>query len=271
MTVTTGDVGAFSGVDRTPDAGWFIAFMDAANTVPGYRMARAALAQILGDLQGARVLDVGSGTGDDARELATRVGAHGQVVGIDLSEAMVAEARRRSAGTDLPTVFERADMTRLPYRDGSFDGVRAKLVRQHCHDLDAGDDELVRVLRPGGRVAVFDYDFETLTVDHPDREMTREIARCFADGHEHGWNGRRLRRDFAARGIKDVEITPHTVILPFRFFRQALEGQLERAQADGRLARSVDELGGWWEPLTSAAAAGDFFASLTGFVLGGTR
>ena len=271
MTDTLGNVGEFTAVDTTADSSWFIHFMDRANALPEYVAVRRAMAAELGDLTGARVLEVGCGTGDDARELAALVGPAGRVVATDLSEAMVAEARQRSAGTDLPVEFVPADMRALRVEDGQFDATRAKLVRQHCPDVEAADDELVRVTRPGGRIAIFDYDFETLAVDHPDRRTTREIVHSWVDGHQHGWIGRGLRRAFLDRGLRDVTITPYTVLMPFGFFQASMAGRLETARETGQLDLSAEALAGWWQPLREAERRGRFFASLTGYVLGATR
>lgn len=257
----TGSVGQFTTVDDTADASWFIRFMDAANAVPEYGEIRSSLVRALGPLQGRAVLDVGSGTGDDSRELAA-LGA--RVVGTDVSAAMLAEARRRGG----PVEFVREDVHALSFPDASFDGVRVKLVRQHSPDVDRADDELVRVLRPGGRLAVFDYDFETLALDHPDRAATRAVVRYWVDNHREGWSGRQLRRRFASRGLTDISITPHTVQMPFAFFRASMEGTLDEAARSGAVPVAPAE---WWRPLEEAEAAGHFFAALTGYVLGATR
>lgn len=270
MTNAIGNVGEFAAVDGAANSCWFARFMDVANALPEYAAIRRGLADTMGELSGKTVLDVGCGTGDDAREMAALVGATGGVVGTDLSEAMIEEARLRAAGSTLPVEFVLADLRQLHFEDGVFDATRAKLVRQHCANIDAADDELVRVTRPGGRIAVFDYDFETLAVDHPDRRTTREIVHCWVDGHQHGWNGRQLSRRFLDRGLGDVTVTPYTVLMPFDFFRAAMEGRLASARENGQLGLSADELTAWWQPLLVAQARGRFFASLTGFVLGAT-
>lgn len=257
----TSSVGQFTKVDDTADASWFIRFMDVANAVPEYGEIRSSLIRALGELPGRSILDVGCGTGDDARELAT---LGGRVTATDISDAMLAEARRR--GGDV--TFVREDVHALTFPDASFDGVRVKLVRQHSPDVDTADDELVRVLRPGGRLAVFDYDFETLALDHPDRRATRAIVRYWVDNHREGWSGRQLRRRFASRGLSDLGITPHTVQMPYEFFRSSMEGALSQAVADGVV--DVDPVS-WWRPLEEAEASGHFFAGLTGYVLGATR
>lgn len=271
MSTRTGNVVQFTTVDQAPDSAWFIDFMDLANADPEYARIRRTLSDGLAPLSGQKILDVGCGTGDDARELAERVGPDGLVVGTDVSDAMVAEARRRAGGSRLPVEFKRDDVRDLAFPDATFDGVRAKLVLMHCADVPAAAREMLRVTRPGGRVAVFDYDFETTTVDHPDERITRQIVRCCADGHENRWSGRQLRRRFLDLGLRDLRVRAHTVIMPLSFFRTSVGGRLAAAQADGSLALTAEQLAGWWRTLAEAEARGRFFASLTGFAVTGTR
>jgi ubiquinone/menaquinone biosynthesis C-methylase UbiE len=270
MTTTSGNVTQFTEVDGAPDASWFISFMDRANAMPEYDRISESLAAGLGPLPGATVLDVGCGTGDDARALAARVG-DGRVVAVDLSEAMVDEARSRAEGSGLPIDFRVADLRQLDFADGTFDGVRAKLVLMHCDDVDAAAGELLRVTRPGGRISVFDYDFDTATIDHPDVDATREVVRCCSDGHPNRWMGRQMRRRFLDLGLSEVSVTPHTVVMPFSFFRMSVAGRLAAAQAHGALKLSADELRIWWQALIDAEERGEFFTSLTGFTVAATR
>lgn len=271
MNTTSGNVAQFTTVDRALDSAWFIDFMDLANAIPEYADIRARLAANLAATQDSVLLDVGCGTGDDARELAAMLGQGGRVVGTDLSEVMVEEARRRSAGSDLPVEFQVADVRQLDFPDASFDGVRAKLVLMHCAGIDTAAAELIRVVRPGGRITVFDYDFDTTTIDHPDKAATREVVRCLSDGHPNNWSGRQLRRRFLNLDLSDVSVTPHTVMLPYSFFRMSVFGKLAAAQEEGALALSAAALEDWWKALTEAEENELFFTSLTGFLLGGTR
>lgn len=270
MTVTTENSTQFTEVDRAGDANWFVNFMDLANGLPEYAAIRRCLAELAGPLEGRAVLDVGCGTGDDARELAESVG-DGRVVGVDLSETMTETARRRCAGAALPLEFTQGDLRALPFADGTFGATRGKLVLGHCPDVPAAVAELARVTAVDGRVAVFEYDYDTLTVDHPDRTATLDALHCWAHEHATPWSGRQLRRRLAESGFTDLQVVAHTVLMPFEFFSAAVAGKLRAAMRSGSLRWTKEDLDAWWAPLTEANEHGGFFAAITGFAVGGRR
>jgi demethylmenaquinone methyltransferase/2-methoxy-6-polyprenyl-1,4-benzoquinol methylase len=101
---------------------------------------------------GGRALDVASGTGDLAIELARRVGPSGTVVGSDFSERMLDVARRKSAEVR----WEWANALELPYADDQFDAATVGFGARNFSDLDRGLSEMARAVRPGGRVVVLE-------------------------------------------------------------------------------------------------------------------
>lgn len=108
---------------------------------------------------GSRVLDVATGTGDLAIELARRVSPGGEVLGSDFSEAMLARARAKTAAAGPQGVtprFEWADALDLPYDDDSFDAATVGFGARNFSDLGLGLAEMARVVRPGGRVVVLE-------------------------------------------------------------------------------------------------------------------
>ena len=98
---------------------------------------------------GDRVLDACCGTGDLAIEAERR---GGRVVGLDFSERMLERARRKSGTIE----WVRGDALALPFADGEFDAATVGFGVRNLEDLDRGLDELARVLRPGGRIAVLE-------------------------------------------------------------------------------------------------------------------
>jgi len=103
--------------------------------------------EVLGDVAGLRVLDLGCGTGRHALWLA---GQGAAVTGIDFSEGMLEEARGKP-GADFVRFLARDLHQPLPFEDGTFDRVVSGLVLEHLKDLDPFFAEARRVLRPGGR------------------------------------------------------------------------------------------------------------------------
>jgi ubiquinone/menaquinone biosynthesis C-methylase UbiE len=102
--------------------------------------------------EGARVLDVGCGTGLFLRSLAGRLPAAADLIGIDPAEQMLAVARVASPGFDL----RRASAEQLPFPDRSFDLVASTLSFDHWSDQRAGLAESHRVLRPEGTLVLAD-------------------------------------------------------------------------------------------------------------------
>jgi demethylmenaquinone methyltransferase/2-methoxy-6-polyprenyl-1,4-benzoquinol methylase len=98
---------------------------------------------------GSRALDVATGTGDLALELASR-GA--EVVGMDFSERMLELARAKAPGL----TFESGDAQALAYPDGSFDAATVGFGARNFGDLRQGLSEMTRVVKPGGRVVVLE-------------------------------------------------------------------------------------------------------------------
>lgn len=99
---------------------------------------------------GQRVLDVGCGTGILAREIASRIGSMGRVVGIDPAPGMLALAKQRA-----PSVEWRQGVAEsLPFPDQSFEAVVSQFALMFFTDRPQALREMLRVLAPGGRLAV---------------------------------------------------------------------------------------------------------------------
>jgi len=98
---------------------------------------------------GTRALDVASGTGDLAIEIASR---GGDVVGSDFSEGMLDRARVKAPGL----TWEQADATALQYPDDAFDAATVGFGARNFGDLSQGLREMVRVVKPGGRVVILE-------------------------------------------------------------------------------------------------------------------
>ncbi|MGW2127543.1 class I SAM-dependent methyltransferase [Streptomyces coelicoflavus] len=115
--------------------------------------AYAAAVAELGLRKGDRVLDAGCGTGRALPPLRAAVGRSGQVVGADLTPAMLQAAVH--AGRDRDGFLLLTDVAALPLRSGSLDAVFAAGLIAHLPDPAGNLRELARVVRPGGVLALF--------------------------------------------------------------------------------------------------------------------
>ena len=259
----------FGRVDQTGDPQFFVRFVDAANAMPTVQACKRRMAARLGARAGHQILDVGCGTGDVARGLAWTVGSGGRVVGLDNSEAMLGEARQRAEGLDLPLEYRLGDAQWLDWPADTFDGCRAERTFMHLEAPGLALAEMIRVTRSSGRIVVFDFDWDTLLVDHPDPVLSDKICRLMADGLRSGRIGRQLLRRFAEAQLSDVSIAAHTILMVPDFFRQLFGPTLQRAESTGTL--SAADIRSWWAPLEAATRVGRFFAALTGFIVAGTK
>jgi demethylmenaquinone methyltransferase/2-methoxy-6-polyprenyl-1,4-benzoquinol methylase len=119
---------------------------------------------------GSRVIDVATGTGDLAIALARVVGPDGEVVACDFSEQMLARARAKAPELR----FEWADALALPYASDRFDAATVGFGARNFSDLRRGVEEMVRVVRPGGRVVI-------LEITRPTREPLARFFRAWFD------------------------------------------------------------------------------------------
>nr|WP_272877284.1 class I SAM-dependent methyltransferase [Neoroseomonas eburnea] len=115
------------------------------------RLERRLILELLGDVRGRRILDLGCGDGDFAIELARR-GA--DVTGIDASPAMIEDAGRRAESEGVPVDFRPAGAEALPFPTGHFDIVVAVTILCFVADAAPVFREVARVLRPGGALVI---------------------------------------------------------------------------------------------------------------------
>jgi demethylmenaquinone methyltransferase / 2-methoxy-6-polyprenyl-1,4-benzoquinol methylase len=131
--------------------------LNGAMTAGLHHRWRALAAARAGLRPGCSVLDVATGTGDLALQLAQVVAPDGEVLGTDFSEAMLDIARTKQASASSANLrFEWADAMSLPYPDDKFDAATVGFGARNFSDLSRGLAEMARVVKPGGRVVVLE-------------------------------------------------------------------------------------------------------------------
>ncbi|HET8758680.1 MAG TPA: methyltransferase domain-containing protein [Solirubrobacteraceae bacterium] len=166
---------------------------------------RRATRALLDLRPGETVLDIGSGPGFLADEMAAEVGPEGAVHGVDPSESMLAIARRR----ETRVAYATGDALALPFADETFDAVVSTQVYEYVTDMPAALAEARRVLRPGGRVLVLDTDWDAVVWHSNDRDRMMRVLEKWNDHLADPYLPRRLPRLLRDAGF---ELTSTTVI-----------------------------------------------------------
>jgi arsenite methyltransferase len=217
--------------------------------------------------QGERLLDIGSGPGLLAHDIAASVGPAGRVCGIDISEDMLMMSRRRCADQSW-TEFERADATKLPYPNDSFDAAVSTQVYEYVADVPRALAELHRVVRPGGRVVVVDTDYGSLVI-HTENEARMELV--LSAWNEHFVHGRLPR--ILSRQLRDAGFAiRHRDVIPMfnpEYHEHTYGKRLLGIMASfvvGRKGVSKEESDAWFSEFAELSREGKFFFSLNRYI-----
>jgi ubiquinone/menaquinone biosynthesis C-methylase UbiE len=200
----------FRHVDEAGDTGPLTAYLDGYNALPPVAAGKARSVELLRVGEGDAVLDVGCGTGEETRALRALVGPGGRAVGVDSSERLLAEARRRAAAAEMRPEFVAADAGALPFGADEFDACRCDRTLQHLEAPAGALAEMMRVVRPGGRVVVTETGNALVGDPTVDAALLATARERFAPiGAKEGWFGTFVPLLLARAGLEDVGVDEH--------------------------------------------------------------
>ena len=229
---------------------------------PQVAAQRARFRELLAARPGETGLDVGCGLAHLALELATDVAPAGRIIALDNSGHMVREAAARVAAAGLADAVDvrLGEATAPDLPDASVDFVVAAQVYSYVPEVSRAVAEAARVLKPGGRLAVLETDWDLCTYESADpalgRRMLDERARHFAHPHLP----RQLHRLVRAAGLRlaRCEVVPivETRFDPQSFGAGMLPVMRSAARRGGLDAAAVDR---WVADIESRTADGEYF------------
>jgi SAM-dependent methyltransferase len=221
---------------------------------------------------GDRVLDVGCGPGFYVKELLERVGPNGSVVGIDRSADMLAVAAKRVEGKANVELREGA-ATALPVADESFDRALSVQVFEYIEDVPAALQAVRRVLRPGGRVVIWDVDWGTVSWHATDEALMQRTLAAFDKHLVHPSLPRTLSTELRNAGFENVRMEAHafaTDQLTPETYGGAMVSMLESYVVE-QGGMSPEDATRWRDEQRELGARGEFFFSVTQFCFASAR
>ena len=231
------------------------------------RLVREALEAAPGE----RILDVGCGPGFYLAELIEQVGPTGSLVGIDASPHTLALARHRTQGHD-NVELHLADATALPVPDAAVDAAFSVQVLEYVADVDAALAELQRVLRPGGRLVVWDVDWATVSLHSSDAARTERVLRAFDRHLAHPSLPQTLTARLRSVGFGEIGVQGHAFVTN-EFLPDAYGGSLVPLieQYVAKQEGTEDEATAWLADQRELADRGEFFFACIQFCFTATR
>ncbi len=265
--------GGFSNVDQQQDNSFFFQVLEAQEKQPGIMATRAAALRMLDPQRGWRVLDAGTGLGTAAREIAQRVVPGGTVVALDFSEKMLEVAAAKALEAGIPLELAHGDVSAMQFEDDTFDAARSERVLQHVAAPETALAEMIRVVRPGGRVVVADTDWDSLAIDLPNVELAGRLRTASLKRFASPTVGRRLYGMFKRAGLHNVNVEAiPTLILEATFPGtdvRPLELTVKHAVEDGGI--TAEEGQQLLEQSRRSEADGTTFATLIMYSVVGTK
>jgi ubiquinone/menaquinone biosynthesis C-methylase UbiE len=244
-------------------------FLEQADQLPGIQAIQRAIRRALRPWPGARLLDAGCGIGLETTRIAFDY-PHTHVTGLDRNADLLAAAQRR-AGVDRPNLtWVHADLAVPDLPDASFDLIRTERVLMYAAgaSFDQAVGALLRQLRPGGRLALFELDYGAMILapgpgrDH-DR-ATRELTSVLERSLPQPWAGRRLPAMLAERGAIEVTAHPYSFALSEPVWRKIVLETLHTAAEEGRLSPDAARQ---LEAQAEHAASSPFLAAACGILV----
>jgi SAM-dependent methyltransferase len=261
----------FSTVDESGDVDAHARYLE--RLARWFAEARERSLESLDLRRGVSFLDAGCGLGELAISVSGRL-APGRVVGIDVSAELIARAVADAEVLDVGVEFMTGSVTALPFDDASFDVVRSERVFQHltAGERSAAATELMRVLRPGGRVQLVDPDHGQWSVAATDRRLARLVAEWVSNSVRTPAAGILNAALLHDAGAVDIEIDADAVRI--RGYEDwvallGLEGMTDQLIADGLATAS--EIDAFQRDLRSRDESGTFIATVVTYIVTGRR
>jgi ubiquinone/menaquinone biosynthesis C-methylase UbiE len=248
------EVSKFTQPDVAP--AYFIDFLDFLDRHHDVKRLRGEIVERMQLAPGSKVLDVGCGIGGATAALADVVGPSGLAAGVDISSALIEVASRRAVNRQ-GLEYRVGDASAIPYPDAFFDAARSERVFLYLPDRARVIREMMRVVKPTGRLYIVDTDIDATAIYSTKQVLTRKMTSLVAAGMPNPNSARELPALARRAGLRDIKVETFGGSTPYEFLKLAVSGALLKAAEQGLVSRAeVDE---WLGEQAALHSSGDFF------------
>jgi arsenite methyltransferase len=232
-------------------------------SAPEVAAQRSQLLRAMALREGEVVLDVGSGPGMLAKEMAEIVGSAGVVSGIDMSGPMISLSLQRCAEQEWAD-FQVGNATALPFESGVFDVAVAAQVYEYVPEVELALNELSRVLRPGGRAFILDTDWDSVVWNNSDRARMKRILEAWNEHLSDPYLPETLSQKLRSVGFQVIRREVMPMFNPEYHAHSYSAGIVFGVESfvPGRRGVSSEEVAAWAADLRALGDRGEYFFSV---------
>jgi ubiquinone/menaquinone biosynthesis C-methylase UbiE len=263
---------AYSHVDRTAEPMKCVQRMDEIGAGKFWCSIKSEMLELLDINLGDRIVDIGCGAGNDTLVFARLVGKRGKVVGVDFSNIMITEAKKRAKGLGLPVEYHFGDAENLQFADNSFDGCRAERLLQHLDNPQRAIAEMVRVAKPGAQIVAAEPDYGSITIKGSKAVLTRKFVSCHCGYFRSPRIAMSIPLLFERLQLVDIKIKVISSVVKkmgVRGEKQLINKYINLAVAKGMVSETEGK--NWLDDLKRAELAGVFQHQTTIFLVSGRK
>ena len=223
--------------------------------------------EVLSLKSGERVLDVGCGVGFLTHGMALKVGEAGQIIGIDKNPEMISHAQKRCESLR-QTGFHVGDAAQLPAENETVDAVSCTQVLLYVNDVSKVLSEMMRVLKPGGRIVIVETDWRGVVLNSADNSLTQKIFSAWDEAVPSPNLPVHLKPLLQKQGFSNIQVEPipilNTEYSPSNFSHSMLKWISKNALTRGVINK--EQRTNWLEDLEKKGRSGNFFFCVNRFL-----
>jgi SAM-dependent methyltransferase len=253
----------FANADQAPEPEKLIAFLEVADALPEFQAYKQRLRELLQLAPGQTVLDVGCGAGFEACRIAQKY-PDVSVVGLD-REAMIGLASHRAEELEVTVRWLTGRAEDIPLPAATVDACYTERVLKYLPEPAAAIAEMVRVLKPGGRIACFELDYAA-TLLGGDPAMAGAVGEVLNASVSEACMGRRLPGLLHAAGLRELTYEMVAFSPPWVVHERTVSDPVREALRHKQLP---DAVLGWLEQQEAAASRGLFTVAFVGVLAAG--